>query len=729
MTDALAITQAPVASVVICFKDWGLDRLELSIRSLLNAFGQIPFEIVVSDYGSVELDRHESRRRIEALGARYIYTDTNGVWSRSRALNAGFAVCRGDVLICTDADMLFTPGALAPVVQSLQEADRDVIVLQCRDLPPTHTHETIDFAAINWRELERVSRFRPRWGMGGMIAFSRDAYLEVRGLDERLEIYGGEDLDFAKRMKRTGRAVRWWDSPECRMYHIWHEPTRDLMANTDAGQRAMTFNRNIHSKDMTTQRNLRSWQHPVVDRAPLFSVVISTHNRADYLSEALSSVLCQTVDDFELIVVDDGSTDHTAEVVASFGDDRIRYFPREQAGLAAARNHAMDVSRGRFTVVHDDDDIMLPWRLDSHLSRLEPGSVGSYGGWIDFDDETGEMSVLQGKELTQGSLLFTGAVYLHPTLMVRTDVLRALRYTDTFRSGSDYSLGMKLMRSGFRLNHTGEIHTLRRLHPGQITESQGVTQKASAVLTGYMAKVPMTSGNIKTARQAARELRRTWVPGTENVFGHYGAYLPDRLVERAIKLDNWIPDNVLAQALHRNRASEFFSYRVRDVDGVVHKQGTVVEGCSWDDMRRLRAFGPLSVSEHRSRSRSTGGEELDAAVAAEGAAPRQLVRPVIEQVLLSEGKAPVVAPITLDRAALTELAVDGEQVQIVDITRSGQTARTYSVLTGEAHPLELLGKGLELGALPMDSNIKVASPKAGAQMIRQFAQRGQEGRK
>lgn len=720
--------QAPVASVIICFKDWGLDRLEMSVQSLFNSFGPVPFEIIVSDYGSVELDQQESQRRIESLGARYIYTKTDGVWSRSRALNAGFAVAKGDIFICTDADMLFTPGSLEPVVKSLRENDRDVIVFQCRDLPPTHTHETISLADIDWQELERVSRMRPRWGMGGMIAFSRHAYLEVRGLDERFEVYGGEDLDLAKRMKRTGRRVRWWDLRESRMYHIWHEPTRDLMANSESGQRAMTFNRNIHSQEVTTQRNLRSWQHPIADRSPLFSVVISTHNRADYLREAISSVLCQTVDDFEVVVINDGSTDHTEETVASFDDGRIRYFSRDQAGLASARNYALGVSRGRFTVIHDDDDIMLPWRLESHLSRMQPGNVGSYGGWIDFDDETGAMSLFQGKELTQGSLLYAGGVYLHPTLMVRTDVLRSLRYTDSFRSGSDYSLGMKLMRSGFRLNHTKEIHTLRRVHPGQITQNHGVTQKTSAVLSGYVAKVPMSSSNTETSRQAARDLRPTWVPGTEDVFGYYGAYLPDHLVERDVRLENWLPDGFLAEALHGRETSEFLSYRIRDIDGVVKNQGTVVENCSWSDMCKLRAFGQLSVSSHRPRSFTVEAQEFpveDSKVADR----KQLVGPAIEQMILSTGNAPIVAPTALDPIQLKELGIDDDHVQIIEVARHGQDTKVYSVFSGETNPLETLGKGLRLGTLPKESSVKVSSPKAGAQVIRQFAQQSREGRK
>lgn len=709
--------QNPTASVVIGFKDWGLERLELSIRSLRKAFGDIPFEIIVSDFGSVLMDPLESQRRIERLGARYIYSETDGTWSRSRALNAGFAVSKGQVLICTDADMLFSPDSLAPVVQRVKTTDRDVIVIQCRDLPSTHSHENVELDKVDWHELERVSRLRPRWGMGGMIAFSRQSYIEVRGLDERFEIYGGEDLDFAKRMKRAGRAVHWWDDRASRMYHIWHEPTRDLMAATEIGQRAIAFNREVHSSDLTVQRNLQSWQYPLPERGPLFSVVISTHNRAGFLAESMSSVLCQTVDDFELIIIDDGSTDHTRDVVKSFTDQRIRYFHQEQKGLAAARNFALDVSRGRFTVIHDDDDLMLPWRLDKHLSTIQPGSIGSYGGWIDFDDQTGEMTAHQGKELTQGSLLFTGGVYLHPTLMVRTDVLRRIRYTETFRSGSDYSLGVKLVRSGYRLNHTNSIHTLRRLHPGQITASQGVTQKASAVLSGFMARSPMGKTDLEDSRKYARELKKTWVPGTDEIFMNYGAFLPDHLVSRDVMLDQWVPDYRLASSLGRSSTTEFMSYRVTTLSGKQVVQGTVVNDCTWNDIAILRSLGPVSVS-NPSRRYVNDQKQTDHNPISEGVPSLQTkITGAAARLSITKRSPYILTPSGICTDAVLELKLSLDDAFLIEFANPDSEPSTFTILTDLTDPVNTLDFGVTRNLLPRDSHIIVSSEKSGHALL------------
>jgi GT2 family glycosyltransferase len=98
---------------------------------------------------------------------------------------------------------------------------------------------------------------------------------------------------------------------------------------------------------------------------PQFSIVIPTLNRAQVLPVAIRSVLAQTDGDFELLVVDDGSTDDTAAVVAAIDDPRVRYLPQPQTGVCAARNAGAAAARGRFLVFLDSDDELLPNALQS----------------------------------------------------------------------------------------------------------------------------------------------------------------------------------------------------------------------------------------------------------------------------------------------------------------------------------------------------------------------------
>jgi glycosyltransferase involved in cell wall biosynthesis len=110
---------------------------------------------------------------------------------------------------------------------------------------------------------------------------------------------------------------------------------------------------------------------------PAVSVVLPTHNRAPLLGRAIRSVLRQSYGDFELVVVDDGSADETAEVVASFDDPRVRYVRlARNAGAGAARNVGIKAARGRFLAFQDSDDEWLPSKLAKQMAAFERGPAG-----------------------------------------------------------------------------------------------------------------------------------------------------------------------------------------------------------------------------------------------------------------------------------------------------------------------------------------------------------------
>ncbi len=114
--------------------------------------------------------------------------------------------------------------------------------------------------------------------------------------------------------------------------------------------------------------------------SPVFSVIITTHNRAGLLPRAIKSVLSQTLTDFELIVIDNGSTDNTRAVVESIPDKRIRYVasPNPTASCDVPRNIGMRMARGEFTAFLDDDDIWYPTRLERVKIAFEADPAVSY---------------------------------------------------------------------------------------------------------------------------------------------------------------------------------------------------------------------------------------------------------------------------------------------------------------------------------------------------------------
>ena len=100
---------------------------------------------------------------------------------------------------------------------------------------------------------------------------------------------------------------------------------------------------------------------------PFFSVIIPVYNRAHVLGRALKSVFAQSCQDFEIVVVDDGSSDDPAAVIARFADPRITYIRQRNRGGGAARNAGIDAARGQFIAPLDSDDEFLP----GHLARMK----------------------------------------------------------------------------------------------------------------------------------------------------------------------------------------------------------------------------------------------------------------------------------------------------------------------------------------------------------------------
>jgi glycosyltransferase involved in cell wall biosynthesis len=129
-----------------------------------------------------------------------------------------------------------------------------------------------------------------------------------------------------------------------------------------------------------------------VDMRPAVSIIIPTHNYARFLSEAVESVLGQTFSDFELIIVDDGSTDDTADVVNTFlRDQRVRYIHQDKRGPSAARNAGIRAARGEFIALLDADDVWLPSKIEKQLRLIgESADVGLVYCLAENVDEKGE---------------------------------------------------------------------------------------------------------------------------------------------------------------------------------------------------------------------------------------------------------------------------------------------------------------------------------------------------
>ena len=170
-----------------------------------------------------------------------------------------------------------------------------------------------------------------------------------------------------------------------------------------------------------------------ITQTPKVTVVITTYNRAGLLTRAVESVLSQTYTDYEIIIVDDRSSDNTQDVIAGLDDPRIRSFRHERnRGLSAARNTAIFNARGEYVALLDDDDEWLPMNLELRVRRFASSStkVGLVYGWREVvDDSTGKVRphtrhTLEGDLFEH--LLALNYIAGSPDLMVRLSAAREI---------------------------------------------------------------------------------------------------------------------------------------------------------------------------------------------------------------------------------------------------------------------------------------------------------------
>lgn len=165
----------------------------------------------------------------------------------------------------------------------------------------------------------------------------------------------------------------------------------------------------------------------------LVSVLIPTYNRASMVREAIQSVLDQTYQDFEIILIDDGSTDDTPGVIASFNDPRIRYFYQQNQGRPLARNHALKEADGDFITFLDSDDLYLPHKLQMQVDYLKshPSVEMVYAGTKRVLMDGTFVDNLQTEQAGHiHQLLLWGCSIATPSVMMRSEVMKQVGYFD-----------------------------------------------------------------------------------------------------------------------------------------------------------------------------------------------------------------------------------------------------------------------------------------------------------
>ncbi|MEH2068025.1 MAG: glycosyltransferase [Nostoc sp.] len=211
---------------------------------------------------------------------------------------------------------------------------------------------------------------------------------------------------------------------------------------------------------------------------PNVSVIIPTYQRADLVSETIESVLAQTYTDYEIIVVNDGSTDNTREVLAQF-KDKITVIYQDNQGLPAARNTGIMASQGRYIAFVDDDDLWLPYKLEKQIPCFESNpNIGLvYSNMVFFKDNR----VLSYNMWPKGShppgvlqdwMLFMVDYIPVPTVVVRRECLDEVGLFDqTLTSCEDYDLWLRIIEK-FPVHFLNELVAFYRLSANSMSQNK-----------------------------------------------------------------------------------------------------------------------------------------------------------------------------------------------------------------------------------------------------------------
>ena len=182
------------------------------------------------------------------------------------------------------------------------------------------------------------------------------------------------------------------------------------------------------------------------------SVIIPTFNSEKYLKEAIESILNQTFQDFEIIVIDDNSVDNTIEILKSFNNPKIKILNGPCKGLVSALNLGLESARGEYIARMDSDDVSLPDRFEKQVKFLdEHQDCILCSGLIQFFDDNG-LGNIEGRDMnydeTKIELLFATPVF-HPTVMFRNKNFKEqnLRYNEEFKACEDFELWTRVSKN------------------------------------------------------------------------------------------------------------------------------------------------------------------------------------------------------------------------------------------------------------------------------------------
>ena len=229
---------------------------------------------------------------------------------------------------------------------------------------------------------------------------------------------------------------------------------------------------------------------------PLVTVSMPAFNSERYIAEAIESILAQSYENFELIIVDDGSTDRTREIVERYSDPRIiKIFSDQNRGLITTRNLIASIAKGKYLALLDADDRAFPERLQLQVDFLESNAADICGAdhWT-LNQANGEMKRSKQRHTDSDirALLSICSPLCNPAIMGRLEIFKQFPYKSSYMHAEDYCLWTEIALAGYRFANIERKLIVYRLHSTQT--SVNYLQAARNVFSQAQARYLQTLG-------------------------------------------------------------------------------------------------------------------------------------------------------------------------------------------------------------------------------------------
>jgi glycosyltransferase involved in cell wall biosynthesis len=238
---------------------------------------------------------------------------------------------------------------------------------------------------------------------------------------------------------------------------------------------------------------------------PRLTIVMPAYNCRLYISESINSLLSQSFSDFELIVIDDSSTDGTGDELLKYADPRIRVFRNEKnLGVARSLNRGLSLAHGEYIIRMDADDISVPGRLSMQIEYMDSHKeIGILGGWIRYFGAGFPYThrVPDDPLSIEAYMMFENPM-CHVTVIMRRKLMEqhALRYNEQFTRSEDYELWTRAVKY-FPMANLSRILVLVRRHGRSVTHENWseVTSQTEKILFRMLGRLGLNPSSEEVA--------------------------------------------------------------------------------------------------------------------------------------------------------------------------------------------------------------------------------------